>query len=91
MKNILLDKKIYSLNAIFRACSELSNFADVIISDSDLHYSIQSSDGKKLNVQEFLKEVNMQMVRIQLEDKFNNIRNIIVEKALFVNKGITHE
>lgn len=88
MKTIVLDKDIYSLDALFRAITDLRLNNIIAITKNEKSYILQFEDEFLFDEEKIIYEINTQMVRIQLEDKFCCIRNAIVKKALSVNKGI---
>lgn len=88
MKKIEFDNEIYSLDALFRAITDLQIQDSVIITKDNENFLLQFNKSIFINEQKIIHEVNTQMVRIQLENKFSHIRNAIVKKALSVNKGV---
>lgn len=84
---VRFDKKVYILDAIFRSIidSNLSNH--VAIKEESSNYLVFFDELVILQKkQEFIGNVNVQMVKIKLEKKFEGIRKTIVERAISVNK-----
>ena len=84
---VYFNKNLYLLDAIFRAIADRKWSNSVIVKEDSDNY-IASFCGY-LEIDEknmFITSVNLQMVRIKLENQFENLRNLIVERALSVNR-----
>lgn len=89
---VIFDKKIYALDAIFRAIVDSRCSNHVTIEEDSKNY-IALFD-KLISLEEKQKlvgDVNVQMVKIKLEEKFESIRKIIVDRALSVNKELMND
>jgi len=87
-------QKIYSKEAIHRVIYDLAAFAKYNFSLDDNDYLVDISSiniSEDINIElAFFKSLSDHQVRIELEQKFSTIRNLLVVKAIESGIDLTH-
>lgn len=81
-----LSKELYLRDALNRTIYDLSSKCIFVVSELDDNYLLEISTNDILSDKEieaiFLKNLCDHQVRIELEQKFSTIRNLLVAKAI---------
>lgn len=89
-----LSKELYSKDALNRAIFDLFSNATCIVSEFENNYILEIKSNETPTNSEveatFLKSLSDHQVRIDLEEKFSTIRNLLVAKAIESGIDLTH-